>query len=78
MAHNVITKEASLAIEHKLLVSRVPLAVFVINRGVKACKVDTDRYNLWKEKYKKDYVGTYDATCPAMWIEDDLAEAGIR
>ncbi len=75
---SVVTREAALALEHKLIVSRVPMAVFIVNGAVKACKVGTDRYNLWKAKYEDSHVGNYDAMCPAKWLEDDLAEAGIR
>ena len=84
--HNVITQHAALAIFHKVENSSIPIAIFSDNGSWNATKINTQNFARMfaiederiKAGEKPRLLAIYTIETRLGWIEDDLAEAGIR
>ena len=78
MRHNVITKEAAKAIFHKVENSSVPIAIFAQHGSWNATKVNSQSFARQLQRTPELFLAIYDINTRLDWLEDDLAEAGIR
>ena len=76
--HNVITKEAAKVIFNKVENSSVPIAIFAQYGSWTATKVNSQNFARQVERTPELLVSIYDINTRLDWLEDDLAEAGIR
>lgn len=74
---NIITKQAALAIFHKVENSSIPIAIFAEHGSWQATKVNTTNFARLVQREPEKLIGIFDINTRLEWIEDDLAEAGI-
>lgn len=75
---NIITKEAALAIFHKVENSKIPIAIFAEHGSWNATKINTQNFARMVARQPEKFIGIYTIETRLDWLEDDLAAAGIR
>ena len=75
---NIITRQAALAIFHKVENSSIPIAIFAEHGSWQATKVNTTNFARMVEREPHKLIALYDINSRLEWIEEDMEAAGIR
>ncbi len=75
---NIITKQAALAIFHKVENSKIPIAIFAEHGSWQATKVNTTNFARLVEREPEKLLCIFDINTRLEWIEEDLEAAGIK
>lgn len=77
--HTQITKHAAVAVLNKIDSATEPLALFANGcGGYSLTKVTTQAFRQRLAKYPDTFVGVFDINATLSYLEDELAECGVK